>query len=164
MKTTNGDGITPCNIRIDKEGVWYYRDVEMFRKEIVNFFYKNLKRDELGRYIVEIKDERCYLDVEDTPFVVKMVRQSRSKGVKGKALYILLNDQTEEKLDPSTLWIEKDNVLYCSVKNNKFYARFLRASYYQIANYIEYDRERNDYFIPLDGCHYYIRNVAEKRS
>ncbi len=159
MKTTNGDGITPCNIRIDKEGVWYYKDVEMFRKEIVNLFYENLKRDELGRYIIEIENDRCYLDVEDAPFVVKMVRRSE-----GEALYILLNDQTEEKLDLSTLWIEKDNVLYCSVKNNNFYARFLRASYYQIASYIEYDKERNDYFISLDGCHYYIRKVREKRS
>lgn len=164
MKITDGDDVVPCNIRIDKEGVWYYKDVEMLRREIVNLFYENLKRDEFGRYIIEIKDERCYLDVEDTPFVVKMVRRSRLKGFKSEALYILLNDQTEEKLDLSTLWIEKDNVLYCSVKNNNFHARFLRASYYQIANYIKYDKERNDYFISLGGCHYYIRKVAEKNS
>jgi len=158
MKITNGNDIPPCNIKIDKEGVWYYKDVEMFRKDIVTLFYQNLKRDELGRYIIEIENDRCYLDVEDAPFVVTMVHRSE-----GEALYILLNDQTEEKLDLSTLWIEKDNVLYCSVKNNKFYARFLRPSYYQIANYIEYDRKRNDYFISLNGRNYYIK-VAGKRS
>ncbi len=161
MKTADGDRIAPCNIRIDKEGVWYYNDVEMLRKEIIKFFYENLKRDERGRYVIEIKDERCYLDVEDTPFVVKMVRRSHSKGVKSEAIYILLNDQTEEKLDPRTLWIDKNNILYCSIKNNNFYARFLRKSYYQIAHYIEYDIEKNDYFISLGGCHYYIRKVAE---
>ena len=163
METTNNNDIPPCDIRIDKEGVWYYKDAEMFRKDIVNLFYQNLKLDELGRYIIEFKDDRCYLDVEDAPFVVKMAYLSVSKNVKDEVLHILLNDQTEEKLDPSTLWIEKDNVLYCSVKNNKFYARFLRPSYYQIANYIKYDRERNGYFIPLGGCNYYIK-VAEKRN
>lgn len=55
METTNNNDIPPCDIRIDKEGVWYYKDAEMFRKDIVNLFYQNLKLDELGRYIIELQ-------------------------------------------------------------------------------------------------------------
>ena len=38
--------LPPSFIRIDKEGVWYYKGNEMFRKDIVKLFYQNLKRDE----------------------------------------------------------------------------------------------------------------------
>ncbi|MBE9546269.1 MAG: DUF1285 domain-containing protein [Proteobacteria bacterium] len=148
--------IPPCNIRIDKEGVWYYNGAEMFRKEILDIFYQNLKRDESGRYIIELENDRCYLDVEDTPFVVKAVYRLGSKDDGSEAIHILLNDRTEEEIDPGTLWIEKDNVLYCSVKNNQFYARFSRAGYYQIVNYIEHDSEKGEYFISLNGRNYYI--------
>ena len=163
MKMTNNSDIPPCNIRIDKEGVWYYKGAEMFRKDILDVFYRNLKRDKSGRYIIEFKNDRCYLDVEDTPFVVKTVNRTDSKSDGNEAMHILLNDQTVEKLDPGTLWIGKDNVLYCYVKNKKFYARFSKASYYQIAKYIEHDDERDDYYIPLNGRDYYIR-VAGNRS
>ncbi|HAR97539.1 MAG TPA: DUF1285 domain-containing protein, partial [Syntrophus sp. (in: bacteria)] len=34
------------DIRIDKDGVWFYRGQEMFRREIVNLFYEHLKQDD----------------------------------------------------------------------------------------------------------------------
>ena len=64
------ENIPFCNIRIDKNGVWYYKGAEMFRREIVNFFYQNLRQDESGRYLIELPNDRCYLEVEDAPFVV----------------------------------------------------------------------------------------------
>ena len=66
-----------CQIRIDKDGVWYYKGAEMFRKEIVNFFYQNLRQDESGNYLIELENDRCYLEVEDTPFVVRSVHRAR---------------------------------------------------------------------------------------
>ena len=35
-------------IKIDKEGVWYYNGAEMFRKDILDIFFQHLKRDEDG--------------------------------------------------------------------------------------------------------------------
>jgi hypothetical protein len=46
--------------------------------------------------------------------------------------------------------MEEGNILYCPVKDKKFYARFSRAAYYQIANHIEYDNDKEDYFISLN--------------
>ena len=150
-----------CDIRIDKEGVWYYRGVEMTRRDIVNYFYQNLKQDQMGRYLIELDNERCHLEVEDTPFVVKAVHRSLSENNGEESIYLLLSDDTLEKLDPGTLWIGNDNVLYCIVKNHQFYARFLRAGYYQLASDIEYDAQRDLYFILMNGYRYYI---SGKRS
>lgn len=153
-----GGTIPPCHIRIDKEGIWYYNGFEMFRKEIVNFFYQNLRRDASGLYLIELENDRCYLDVEDTAFVVRSVWQSLS-GKKGNTAFsLLLSDDTTEVLDPATLRIGAENVLYCNVKNNRFTARFLRVAYYQLAVHIDYDEKQDAYFISQNGERCYIRD------
>jgi len=65
----------------------------MFRKEIVNFFYQNLKRDESGQYLIELENDRCYLDVEDTPFVIRSVHRALSERTVRATLYLLLSDE-----------------------------------------------------------------------
>jgi len=151
------EGIPSCHIRIDKEGVWYYRGAEMFRREIVNFFYQNLKRDESGQYLLELENDRCYLEVEDTPFIVRSVHRALSEEGDQAAFYLLLSDETVEPLDPETLCVGNDNVLYCTVKKNCFDARFSRASYYQLASDIEYDDRQDYFFIPLNGHRFHIK-------
>ena len=153
------ENIPFCNIRIDKDGVWYYKGAEMFRREIVNFFYQNLKRDESGRYLIELPNDRCYLEVEDAPFVVKSVHRSFSENEDRSTIYLRLSDDTVEPLDPETLRIGSDNVLYCTIRNRSFDARFLRASYYQLAGDIEYDECGDDFFIQLNGHRFYIKNT-----
>jgi hypothetical protein len=145
------------NIKIDKNGVWYYRGTEMSRKDIVNLFYRHLKKDETGRYLIEIGKDRCYPDVDDTPFVIKSVYRSFSEEKGEDAIYLLMPDDTLEKLDPSTLRIGDDNILYCKVFVSNFEARFSRASYYQLAEYIEQDIERDLYYISLNGQSYYLK-------
>ncbi|RJP58291.1 MAG: hypothetical protein C4549_04040, partial [Deltaproteobacteria bacterium] len=91
----------------------------------------------------------CYLDVEDTPFVVKEVGFQ-------DVFKIVLNDESEETLLLGTLWIGRDNVLYCKVKDKRFDARFNRPSYYELTKYIAYDEAKDEYFIPVDGIRYYL--------
>jgi hypothetical protein len=70
---------------------------------------------------------------------------------------MLLSDGTVESLEPDTLYIGRDNVLYCLIKNKCFDARFLRPSYYQIAEMIEHDPRRDEYLISLNNKKYYIK-------
>jgi len=42
------------DIHIDKDGLWFYRGMEMTRRDIVRLFYRHLKRDESGGYLIEI--------------------------------------------------------------------------------------------------------------
>ncbi|MBW2631800.1 MAG: DUF1285 domain-containing protein [Deltaproteobacteria bacterium] len=147
-------------IRIDKEGVWYYNGARMFRKDILKLFFESLKRDELGRYLIEFKGDKCLIEVEDTPFVVKTVHKHGREDRENESIEILLSDFTSEKLNPSTLRVGMDNVLYCSIKDRKFEARFSRSGYYQIAELIKYDEDKDAYFVPINGQIHYIETYT----
>ena len=162
MNLKSNNDTPPCNIIVDKDGVWYYKGAEMFRKDIVNLFYENLKRDASGRYIIEMKNDRCYIEVEDTPYVVRSVYKVNSQENNNESINLLLNNSDLEELDPTTLWIGKDNVMYCCVKNNTFDARFSRAGYYQIAGLIGYNEEKDLYYLYLDNRYYYIKGSGSQ--
>ena len=142
--------IPPCNIRIDKEGNWYYKGVPMIRKDICTFFYQHLSKEQDGGYLLHIGDDKCYLEVEDAPFIVKRVDFHTD-------FKILINDDTIETLQPDTLSIGGDSVLYCKVKDRQFDARFSRPSYYQFAEYISCDKDEERFFVHLDGVRYYLK-------
>jgi len=154
--------LPPSFIRIDKEGVWYYRGNEMFRKDIVKLFYENLKRDEQGNYYIELENDLASLEVEDAAYVVTAVYKLGSNDEGNERISVLLNDETLEELDCGSLRIEDNNVLYCTVKPVGHKARFLRASYYQIAEYFDYDDAGDSYFLPLNGARYYIKNHSSR--
>jgi len=150
--TGKNDDIPSLAIRVDKEGLWYYEGALMFRKDILEVFFQNLKRDEKGRYLVDYKGEKSRIEVEDTPFVVERVLKHDT------TIEIFLSDFTSETLDPTTLRMNEDNVLYCTIRNGELPARFLRAAYYQIAEYIVHDTKTERYYIPLGGKNYYIKH------
>jgi hypothetical protein len=139
------------DIKIDKEGIWYYRGAHMFRKDILCIFFNHLKIDECGKYFIELNQEICYLDVEDTAFVVTAVHSSDGQ------VLILLSDDSLEPLDLDSLRVGRDNIMYCTIKGGRFDARFTRKAYYQLAEIIEPDEEENRYFIELDGHKYFIQ-------
>jgi len=158
MSTENEMASLP--IRVDKDGLWYYQGALMFRKDILEVFFQNLKRDEEGRYLVDLEGDRTFIEVEDTPIVVEAVAKHDSSDQEGESIEIFLSDSTSESLDPSTLRMSAENVLYCGIRNGALEARFLRAAYYQIAECIEHDGGKDSYFIPLNGKNYYIDNYT----
>jgi len=149
-----------CDIRIDKEGTWYYRGAEMYRTDIVQYLYQYLKKDEKQDYYIEMSDyDRCRIDVEDTAFVVTSVEKLNwDEGAgKGEIIRIRLSDGSEEVLCLDSLSISTENVLYCDVKGNTFKARFSRKSYYQIIKDVEYDEKLETYYLKMNGHRYFIK-------
>jgi len=146
-------------IKIDKEGIWYYKGAHMFRKEILNVFFDHLRMDECGKYLIELGPERCYLDVEDTAFVVSAVYKTINPDSGEEQIEVLLSDDSCEVLDMTSLQEGRENVLYCRVKNGKFAARFSRKSYYQIAEFIEESENGGSFFISLNGVKYFIHQT-----
>ncbi len=145
-------------IKIDKEGIWYYNGAHMFRKEILNVFFQNLKIDECGKYLIELGPERCYLDVEDTAFVVNAVYKTKNSCNGLEQMEILLNDDSCEILEMNSIHTGRNSVLYCRVKEGRFSARFSRKSYYQIAEFIEQSENGANYFIHLNNEKYFIKS------
>jgi hypothetical protein len=145
-------------IKIDKDGIWYYNGAHMFRKEILSIFFQNLRIDECGRYLIELGPERCYLHVEDTAFVVAAVYKINLPCNGREQIDVLLNDDSCEKLETNSLYTGEDNVLYCRVKEGRFTARFSRNSYYQLAEFIEQSENGANFFINLNGEKYFIKS------
>lgn len=139
-----------CQIFIDREGRWYYKGAEMLHRETIRLFYRHMSMNGDGRYILEWAGDRCYLEVEDTAFVVRRV------DFEGRFL-LTLSDDSRETLMPETLFVGEDNVLYCRVKDG-FPARFTRPAYYQLAGSIE---ERDGAFVlPVGAREYAIGRVG----
>lgn len=152
--TEKDDDIPSLAIRVDKDGLWYYEGALMFRKDILEVFFQNLKRDEKGRYLVDYRGQKSLIEVEDTPFVVERVVKHND------TIEIFLSDFTSEPLDPTTLRMNADNVLYCTIRNGELPARFLRTAYYQIAECIAHDTTEDRFYIPLGGQNYYIEHLT----
>jgi len=146
------------DIKIDKDGIWYYRGAHMFRKDILCIFFENLKVDDCGRYYIELNEEISYLDVEDTAFVITAVDRSKDPASGDEKLEILLSDDERERLDLNTLIVGEDDVMYCRIKEGKFLARFTRKSYYQLAEFIEQSNMDNIFYISLNSEKYFIKN------
>ena len=143
------DKIQPCLIHIDKEGCWTHKGAEMIRRDLIQLFYQNMELDPEGQYMINWQGTRCYVDVEDTAFVITRV-MFEEKAENGNAgLVLSLSDGAKEILLPETLCTGTDHVLYCKIKNKTFPARFIRPAYYQIAEHVE--EENGVYFILLNG-------------
>jgi hypothetical protein len=152
MKMAEEDRIPPCQVFIDKEGRWYHEGAEMIHRDIIRLFYQHMERDSQGRYIINWNRQRCYVEVEDTAFVVWRVVRT-GKEASGNARFVLcLSDDSQAVLSPETLWVGPQNILYCQVRNQSFPARFSRAAYYQLAQYVL--EEDGTYFLPLNGKRY----------
>lgn len=145
------------DIRIDKDGIWYYLGAHMFRKDILSLFFQSVRIDENGKYLVEMGRERCYLDVEDTVFVVTSAEKTTNDDGT-EQIDIILTDDSREKLDLNTLYVGNENVLYCKVKDGVFPARFSRNAYYQLAGFIE--EQKDDCFCIFLNEERYIINYV----
>jgi hypothetical protein len=138
-------------IRIGLDGTWYYRGVEMSRRDIVRLFYRNLRQDASGGYFIEMGSQPYRVEVEDTAYVVRTFYWSGWGKETEKCVRLLLSDDSVEELDPATLRIGRQNVLYCRVKSGCFDARFSTSSYYRFAENVEYNPLRDLYCISLNG-------------
>jgi len=151
--------ISGSDLHIDREGLWYYRGSEMTRREIIRLFYRNLIRDDSGRYSIKIGTQNYPVDVEDTAYVVWSVRYSREAKNTGEYFDLLLSDDGIERLDPGTLTIGADNIPYCRVLNGRFEARFSKSAYYALAEYIHYDPRLDSYYLLLNNRSYFIEKT-----
>jgi hypothetical protein len=120
------------------DGRWYSDDEPINNARIALLFSRCLKQTEDGRWQIAMADERAFVTIEDTPWVVTAVERDPTTGFR-----VRLNDGSEEPLDPTSLTVGEANVLYTRVKGGHR-ARFLRPAYYQLAPAIE---ERDGGFV-----------------
>ena len=137
---------------IDKRGNWFQDGIKIQHRLTYLYNNKLLKRDEEGNYYLDEGSGKLYIKVEDTPFVVKMIDK------KGDDFYIILNDETQEKLDLNTLSINNENIPYAKVKNAEFDARFTRPAYYEFMK--DLIREDDNFYIMSNEKKHLLRRIT----
>ena len=146
------------DIYVDAEGDWFYQGNKIIREDILAFFYDHLEYSADGLFTIVWKDQRCVLKVDDTPWMITRVDRSPSGEEGGEQFKVTLKHlPTPEFLDPKSLWVGKDNVLYARVRSGRFPARFSRPAYYQIGEWIQEDPASGDFFLELKGERYPIQ-------
>ncbi|GAC1351099.1 MAG: hypothetical protein NVS3B20_00210 [Polyangiales bacterium] len=64
------------------------------------------------RYVLNNGYDWCWIQVDDTPFLVRAAR------VEGDLLVATLSDDSEERLDPHALAVDDAGIVRCLVKRN----------------------------------------------
>ena len=118
--------------RIDLDGNIWFGDEWYEAPVVYRAFYDNLQQAPGGRLFADCMGERCWIEPEDTVFVV----QSVDLDANGGGATLTLTGGIEEPLDPATLSVGDASVLYAKVKGGRFAARLTRKAYYELARHI----------------------------
>jgi uncharacterized protein len=144
-------------ISFRRDGNWYTDDERIDNPRIALLFSRSIKRNQDGSYYLQVAEERAPIAVEDTPYVVKAVYDHDG------AFEIVTNDDEHEPLDPTSLEVGRDNVLYCLVKRGAFRARFLRTAYYHLSSNFFTD-EGETFSLVVGGRRYPIKFAGNGES
>src|SRR5271166_6423293 len=145
-------------ISFRKDGSWYTDDERIDNPRIAMLFSQSIRQNPDGSFFLQVAEERASITVEDTPYVVVSLEDARDGG-----FALVLNDGTREPLDPTTLAVGADNVLYTRVKDGKYRARLLRPAYYHLSGNFETDTSGR-FFIQLGGKKYPLNSASSGHS
>jgi hypothetical protein len=138
-------------ISFGRDGWWYANDERIHNRRINILFSQHLRKTPAGTYEIAIGWDKVTVEIDDAPYVVTRVTSDAAQG-----LTLRLNDESEEPLDPTTLSIGQENVLYCRVKDREHTARFSRPAYYQLAAQVEEDASTGTFLLRLEDATYAI--------
>lgn len=145
-------------ISFRRDGHWYVDDERIENPRIALLFSRSVRCAPDGSYFLQVGDEHSSITVEDTPYVVKSIKGDAHQGFS-----VVLNDETVELLDPGSLAIGPDNVLYCMVKHRQHRARFLRPAYYHLSHSLQAD-ERGGFCFVTMGKRYPLQQAPRGSS
>jgi hypothetical protein len=133
-------------IKLASDGRWFHEGVEITHERTIELFNRSIRR-EGDKYVLRVGNEVCEIEVEDAPFFVKQVNREENK------LLLVISNGMLEELDPSSLEIGDNNILYAKVGTNKDRAKFTRPAYYQLMEYLCED-EGKGYFLKVGEKRY----------
>ncbi len=147
MKTANAPFFVDNEVIIlTRNGVWLADGTEISHEPTRRLFAKSLKKDAAG-YFLSIGRETKRITVEDTAYFVHRIDGSPNAGFE-----LWINDETHEKLVPSTLEYRPGR-LVCRIKSGAKEgaekAKFLHAAYFDLLKSLEEDSK--SYFLKIGG-------------
>lgn len=128
-------------IKITREGKWFFGEAEMFRRNILQILAKNINRDDNGFYFIEMGSERNPLIVEDVPFLAVGIVEEDEQPVK-----LVFHDLQEMVLNHELRLYIKEDVPYISYRWPAD-TRLSRGVYWKLSDYFDF-REDEVYIVP----------------
>jgi uncharacterized protein len=114
-------------IRVDREGEFIHEGQPVLHHGLRSALFRWLDRQDDGRYVLRLDAQRfAYLDVDDTPLVVRALRADAGGGA--GEIRLSLSDGSEEPLDPATLTIDEQGILRCWVRGGRLEARLATSA------------------------------------
>ena len=141
-------------ISFRRDGNWYSDDERIDNPRIALLFSRSIRRNADAGYVLQLAEEWAPITVEDTPWVIKSLEGDARNG-----FTLVLNDEEREPLDPASLEIGPDNVMYARVKGGEYRARFLRSAYYHLSDCLEGD-EHSGFFLKIRNRRYPLERAS----
>jgi len=140
------------DLRVDRDGDWYDEDIQVTHPGVLANLRTSLRKDADG-YFIQTR-VRIPVKVDDAPFVVTRIER------RGEMLHAILNDGSDERVDPATVRLGRADVPYCGVKGGAFEARFSRAATFQLLALAEYDEASGRGALRLGGREYPLARAS----
>jgi len=121
-------------LSVDAEGRFLHRGEPITHARTLGLLWSSLAPAPGGRWQVTIGRETAYVEVDETPWVVRGVRVT---GVPPRGVTLLLAGGREAPLRPETLRVGEDGVLRCALPDAP--ARFTRAGQLALGIQLEED-------------------------
>jgi hypothetical protein len=123
-------------LRIDGEGRFFHDDQPVEHPKLAAALHTWIARHpDDGRFILTNGYDWTYFTVDDVPYFVRSIRKEGADAV------LVLNDATEESLDPATLRMGPRGELYLKVKaaakGGPFDAKMTRFAQTQLEPFLE---------------------------
>ena len=138
-------------LRVDVNGDWFDGELPITHEGIVASLRANLRRGAEG-YFIQTR-VRIPVDVEDVPWIVVRVEPE------GDRLRAILNDESEERLEPASIRLGRGDVPYCPVKGGLFEARLSRAATFQLLALADYDERTGRGTLEIGGQRFPLRRA-----
>lgn len=136
--------LEPQEIRIKKNGKWYFGPAEMFRRNIVNVLASNLHREDDGAYLIKLGNDVNPVVVEDVPFYATGYVEGENGGIK-----LVFHDLQEMPLQTEKKLTLKGDVPYISYRWPAD-TRLSRGVYWKLSDLFEF-RGDDIYIVPPGG-------------
>ncbi|NLG33373.1 MAG: DUF1285 domain-containing protein [Syntrophomonadaceae bacterium] len=119
-------------ITIKKNGKWYYGQVEMFRRNIINVLASNIQKTGEGEYQIVLGNDVSPVMVEDVPFLASGYCEEDNGLIK-----LVFFDLQEFVIDRELKVFFKGDIPYVSFKWDAD-TRLSRGVYWKLSQYFEF--------------------------
>lgn len=130
-------------IRLAADGTFWHDGEAVRHPAIAAAWHRGLERAPDGRYLIRFGHDWAFVTVEDAPFVVRRAVTTPTH------ISLLLSNGKEEPLDPTSLALSDQGILYCRVMGDHR-ARFSRQAQADIGAHLQ-PGERDGYVLHFGG-------------